>query len=496
MSALLSGMKDATNKAITENGAVARATTNSETLDFFSQGGAMRGKESKALDLFIRAYAENKDIALKTMFYFRDIRGGQGQRQAFRVQLTYLANNHTEVLRPLLSLVPEYGRWDDLYSVFGTALIGEAIQIIKFQLKEDIANMKKKESVSLLCKWLKSENSSSSETKRFAKMTRKELGYTSREYRKLLSHMRNYIDVVERKACAKKWGDIDYSKVPSNAMMKYRKAFYKHDEVGITKYIDQVKSGEKKINSSVLYPHEIVGKFMHNGNSLNAEMGDEMWKALPNYIGDKEENSIAVSDVSGSMNGTPMEVSIALGIYLAERAKGPYKDHFITFSANPTIQKIIGADIKQKTQFLRQSDWGYNTSIEKVFDLILNVAIKYELPKSEMLDKLYVISDMEFDSAMSNDGGIFGRSTSISETLFQNIRSKFKLHGYEMPELVFWNVNARNKQFPMSMDDRGFLNVSGFSPSIFKNLVGGKFTSPVDLMLDVVDNERYANIHA
>ena len=488
---LLSKMKDATNKTLTENGAMARATTNSELLDFFSQGGAMRGKENKALDLFMRAYAEDKNLALKTMFYFRDVRGGQGQRDAFRVQLTYMANNHTEVMRKLLHLVPEYGRWDDLYSVFGTALIGEAMKIIQFELKEDFANMKKKESISLLAKWLKSENASSTETKRFAKMTRKELGYSAREYRKMLSHMRKYIDVVERKTCDRKWSEIDYAKVPSNAMMKYRKAFYKHDEEGIKKFIDDVKSGKQKINSAVLYPHEIVGKFIKGRSDLTPELGQAMWDGLPNYIGDEPENAIAVVDVSGSMNGLPMEVSIALGLYLGERATGVYKDHFITFSERPIIQKIIGSNIEEKVRFLRNSEWGYNTNIERVFDLILNTALENHLGDDDMLDKVYIISDMEFDVAMSSGF----QKHELSETLFQSIRNKFDNNGYKMPEIVFWNVNARNKQFPMSMDDRGFLNVSGFSPSIFKNLVGGKFSSPRDLMLEVIDCDRYTDIH-
>jgi hypothetical protein len=219
-----------------------------------------------------------------------------------------------------------------------------------------------------------------------------------------------------------------------------------------------------------------------------------MWDGLPDYIGDTEENAIAVVDVSGSMSGTPMEVAIGLGIYLAEHAKGVYKDRFITFSGNPKLQKVEGNSLATKVNGLRKADWDMNTDIEKVFKLILDAAVTNKIPQEEMLDKLYIISDMEFDAATDGNGGWGGRATNTrtpDATLFQEIEKKFAVAGYKMPNLVFWNVDARNQQFPMSMDERGFQNVSGFSPSIFKSLVGGEFVSAYDLMLEVLNSERY-----
>jgi hypothetical protein len=273
-------------------------------------------------------------------------------------------------------------------------------------------------------------------------------------------------------------------------MMKYRKAFDKHDHVRFEEFIGKVNTGEAKINSSVLYPHEIVGKVMDH--QIDNSIAEAMWNNLPDWINGSDENSIAVVDTSGSMWGTPIQVAISLGLYMAERATGPYKDHFITFSANPELQSVRGDTLATRVRNMENASWNMNTNIEAVFDLILNTAIKHDISQDEMVKRLYIVSDMEFDAATGSGG--YNYVPTADETLFQTIRNKFAKAGYEMPALVFWNVNARNKQFPMKMDERGFVNVSGFSPSIFKTLMTGEFTTPYELMLGVLNSERYAPI--
>lgn len=486
MNKMLNGLHDATNTTRTENGAVARRTTNSAVLDFFSHGGALRGAgASRAIPLFDAAWAENPELALKAMFYFRDVRGGQGQREAFRNQLKYLVKLSPETVRKNLGFISEYGRWDDLYSLMNTEVEDDVLALFKEQLSVDMGAATQDENFSLLAKWLKSENASSKETKELARKTRKYMGMSSKEYRKVLSELRKKLDVVERKTSGRKWNDINYSHVPSNAMMKYRKAFRKHDGVRFEDFIGKVNSGEEKVNMATVYPYEIIhqiGVFGYGESKISDAEANALWNSLPNYVEGEPENAICVVDTSGSMSGTPIEVALSLGIYMAERAKGPYKDHFITFSSRPRLQKLEGTGIKQKVKNMAKADWQMNTNLEAVFNLILDVAVRNNLSQDELVSKLYIISDMEFDSCT-------GR---VNKTFMQNMSDKYAAHGYEMPFLVFWNVDARNKQHPMSMDDRGFQNVSGFSPSIFKALMENQNLDAYGLMLQVLLDERYA----
>lgn len=483
-----------TNVAHTENGAVAFDTTKSAMLDLFAQGGALRNRDDdEILHLFSKAYAENALLATRAMFYFRDARGGQGERDTFRKQLKWLINVNPDAVRKNIKLIPYFGRWDDLYVLFDTELETDAIALIFTQITEDVAS----EHPSLLAKWLKSENASSKETKRLATKTRKGLKLRSKAYRLMLSTLRKKINIVERLVSANQWDSIEYSAVPSQANLLYGKAFFAHDAERRKKFLDSLKTGEKKINASVLFPYEIVRKAFTMGRNTpqhERQLMDALWDALPNYIGDKQENALAVVDVSGSMAGLPLEVAISVGMYLAERNTcEAYHNKFITFSSTPQLLKIQGADLVEKIANMNSSAWEMNTDIQAVFRLILTVAKQNKLAQSELPQKLYIISDMEFDAATSNARYSYehqGRGM-VDEKLFQTISKEFGECGYTMPNLVFWNVDAQNQQFPMSMDERGFQMVSGCSPSIFKHTIGGEFLSAYDLMLDVINSERY-----
>lgn len=488
---MIDALENLGNVAYTENGAQVFDSTKSALLDFFSLGGALRNtSKDNALKLFSKARAEDELRALKAMFYFRDVRGGQGQRQAFRDQMRYMAQVDPYVMTKNLELVAELGRWDDLYALMDTDLETDALMVMWNQLVADMENMDAKQPISLLAKWLKSENASSPVTKALARKTRKYFEMSSKEYRKMLSEMRAYIDVVERKTSAGDWEGINYSAVPSNAMMKYRKAFDRHDHDRFDRFINAALDGEEKVNASVLYPYEIVEKVLGQGwgyhsspmTATDAKALEAMWKALPDYVAATEENAIAVVDTSGSMSGTPMNVAVSLGLYLAERASGPYKDRFITFSSRPDLQKVEGRTFVEKVRNLQSANWDMSTNLEAVFNLILKAAIENDLSQDEMLDKLYIISDMQFNAAC--------HSRNVS--FFDAMRQKFDAAGYKMPLLVFWNVDARdNMKAPMNLDQRGFLNVSGFSPSVFKALMDNEILDAYQMMLKVLDDDRY-----
>jgi hypothetical protein len=494
----LSGLQDATNVAYTANGARAYATTNSSVLDFFSQGGALRARTTQdKIALFTKAFAEDKLLALKALFYFRDVRGGQGERQTFRDILRYLANSQPEVIAKNIDLIPYFGRWDDLYELDGTKLEDLAYATLRAKFIEDLSS----KNPSLLGKWLKSENASSPRTRKLGAKTRKAFGLTPRIYRKALSDLRERISIVETDLTEKNYDAIDYSKLPSQAGLRYRQAFYRNDAERYTSFIDAAKKGvdvngkEVKINTKTLYPYEIVSKILdggmrYYGNKYYASVGnvadmealDAMWVNLPDYFDGAEENSICVVDTSGSMSGQPMNIAVSLGIYTAERNKGAFKDHFITFSENPKLQKIQGSNIVEKVTNLARADWQMSTNIEKVFDLILNTAVKEGLSQDELPQRIYIISDMQFNAAVKGGN---------NEALFKNLAKRFASNGYTMPALVFWNVNAFANNAPMTMNELGVQLVSGASPSIFTNLLKNKLATAYEMMLDVLNQERY-----
>lgn len=489
---MLNHLKSATNVAYTENGARAHATTESKVVDFFAIGSALRNRtDEDKIQLFVKAFHEDALLALKALFYTRDVRGGQGERETFRVILNYLAKKYPSVITNNVHLIPYYGRFDDLYALFGTPLEEVALSIFRKQFREDLDA----EHPSLLAKWLASENASSPKTKALAKKTRIAFGLSPRQYRKTLSMLRKKIQIVEALMSSKEWSKIEYDKLPSKAGLQYRQAFYKNDEERYSDFVGSLKRGEKKVNASTLYPYEIVREYegsmeIHDrkyyinfkANNPQNDLLEAMWNNLPDYVGDNFDNALAVVDTSGSMRGLPIQVALSLGLYLAERNKGEFHNHFITFSGSPQLQEIIGDTLGEKLHNMAKADWQMNTNVEKVFDLILNTAIKNSVPQEELPSKLFIISDMQFDRCVHGNNDV---------TLFKNIRERFELEGYIMPELVFWNVNAFSTNFPVTVDQTGTALVSGCSPSIFKNLLAGKDMTPYGMMLDVLNSERY-----
>lgn len=486
MNQLLSSMQNTNNVTQTENGAGAYKSTKSNVLDFFALGSALRNRpESEQVDIFASAWMENPQLALKAMFYARDVRGGQGQRGAFRAQLKYLATVAPLTVIGNIKHIPEYGRWDDLYELVDTPAESAAFEFMKEQLMQDMANP---EHPSLLAKWLKSENASSAKTKMLATKTRKAMNLGSSNYRKILSTLRARLNVIERQISAGEWDGIEYSHVPSQAMMKYRKAFAKHDETGFTKFINKVNKGEAKINSGTLYPYEIIEKIKvfdyywgNNAPDIDPQVAQAMWDNLPDYVDGDEGSAIAVVDTSGSMSGTPINVAVSLGMYFAERSHGPFKDHFITFNTLPELMAITGNDIVSKVRHIGRAPWGGTTNLEAVFDLILTSAVENNVPESEMPKKIFIISDMQFNCVTGGS----------SNTLFKTMQKKYTQAGYEIPNVVFWNVDGRQSNQPVTMDERGTQLVSGFSPSIFTHIMGGAFETPYDLMLKVLNSDRY-----
>lgn len=504
---MLNALKNATNYTHTENGAIAHKTTKSSIVDFFASAGAMRTRSEKdIINMFNKAFAEDSLIAMKMLFYFRDIKG-QGERRLFKIIIKYLAETQREIMNKNIKHIASFGRWDDLFSLLGTPCEQYVLELIKEQFYSDLNS----ETPSLLGKWLKSENASSKETRRIARHIIKYLDITPRLYRKSLTSLRKKINIIETKLSTKKYEEINYSHVPSCANKKYHKAFWRNDEERYREFVEAAIKGkdkngkEVKINTKALYPYEIIKNILKGSSShfsflygatkrdiKNYLSMEALWRNLPDYVQGSIQNALAIIDTSGSMTFNdylPISVALSLGIYFGERNQGRFANHFITFSTNPKLVEIKGTDIATKVQDIMRYEEVSNTNIKAVFDLLLNTAIRENLPQEELPEKLFIISDMEFDSYSCTTG--INRDT---KRLMSYVKESWDNAGYKFPNLVFWNVNARNEQYPMTVDDSGVQFVSGCSPVIFTNLLKDKFMSPLELVLDVVDTERYSVI--
>jgi len=483
-------MKETANVTLTENGAVTLRTTGSDCLDLFSTIGALRkADENDIIERFIRAYCESPDTAMKILFYARDVRGGLGERRTFRILLRWLADNHSASVIKNIQYIPEFGRYDDLLELSGTACESEAVAFIKEQLEKDVEALDKDGDVSLLAKWLPSVNTSNNAAVRAGKKLAKLLGMSESKYRKTLSALRAQIKIIENNLREKKY-DFDYEKQPSKALFKYRQAFIRNDNDRYTDYLDRVSKGEAKMNTGTLMPYELVESVLNKLTAMSEEEKTAVnttWEKLEDFGGD--ENILAVIDGSGSMYAwkapTPASVALSLGLYFAERNKGAFANHFITFSHAPQMIEIKGDNFVDKLRYVTTFNEVADTNLEAVFRLVLETAVKYKVTQSELPSKLVIISDMEFNYCVE-DGDL---------TNFENARRMFEENGYRLPDVVFWNVASRNRQQPVSQNEQGAALVSGCTPRLFSMIAGGEL-SPLKIMMEIIGSERYSMIKA
>lgn len=504
MNKFLNGLTDATNYTYTENMAITHKSTKSDLLDMFAMGAAMRSRsDADIILMFRKALAENETYALKCLFYIRDIRGGQGERRFFRICMKDLAKNNTEIARRNLTHIPQYGRWDDLYVFVDTPLEADAFEFMKSQLALDVEC----KTPSLLAKWLKSENTSSKESRILGNKTRIAFGMNHKQYRKTLAVLRERINVLERLMSENRWDEIEFDKIPSRAGMIYKNAFARHDlereksEKGVVSYADFAKDKDTKVNAAVLNPVDIADQIFRKYNPTETErlMWDKYWSCLKDYYNGREENGIAVVDVSGSMSGQPMNAAVSMGAYIAERGKGPFANHFITFSGRPELVKFEGVDIYDKFNRARNADWAMNTNIEATLDLLLTTAINNKCSAEEIPTRLYIFSDMEFDSCVTTGPATIDRywgrtgdyiKFTETNTLFEATKKKWAQYGYELPNIIFWNLNARQENIPAIGE--GFSYVSGFSMNMIECILSGK--DGYDLMMEKLNTDRYSVI--
>ena len=471
----------------TENGAVALNTTGDARLDLFGTIGSLRSAEKERITrLFAEAWKADPLFATKIAFYARDVRGGLGERQTFRTILQYMAAYHPEAVRPNLDLIGVYGRYDDLYCLIGTPLEDEMWDAMKKQFEEDRQNLAEGNAISLLAKWIKTADASSAATRQLGILTAQKLGYSVYEFKRLVRAMRKQIGIVEALMSAGRWDEIRYSAVPSRAMMIYRKAFMKHDPDRYGRFVHKAVSGEEKIHSATLYPYDIVEKVMHmnwSGYRITEDAALEaQWRQMPDYV-EKGTNALVIADTSGSMCGRPMATSVGLAVYFAERNTGPYHNMFMSFSGTSRIQMLKGETLAQKIGSIDMSDWQTNTNLQAALDHVLEIALINHVSAEEMPKSLIVISDMEIDYCGDKNW-----------TFYEKMAERFRVFGYRIPNIIFWNVDSRNDVFHADKSRVGVQLASGQSAAVFRQVMQCVGADPVEAMEKIINSERYAAI--
>jgi hypothetical protein len=496
MNKFATAMLDTGTTTTTENGDKAYKTSLNFCVDFFFQAGAIRGaKRDRVWSLFSAAYGEDADLATRIALWARDREKGAGERQVFKQILEYLSVHDFDRLQRVAARVPDLGRWDDLFSIldsergkklafqmFSNALMVEKNGLCAKWMPRDVGNKRKFKKDGEIV--VKNYPPARIALNKIAKDLADFMGLSPKEYRQMLSKLTK---VVESQMCARQWDKINYEHVPSVASARYGKAFKRHDEARYVEYLEAAQKGEKKINTAVLYPYDVTKK------GVDDKAADTLWNNLPDYV-PADLSFLPMIDVSGSMQSAAggagawrgatscLDVAVSLGLYLAERNKSAFERLALTFNGNPRFFQIPKGTVRQKVDFIHRSDnqMAANTNLDKAFNMILSVAVNNNVPQKDLPTHLIILSDMEFDSGWGN------KSTSVAE----RTKAAFRAAGYELPNIVWWNIQSRNGNFPVRAGEDGMALVSGFSPSIMTSLLRGEM-NPISQMLATVNVERY-----
>lgn len=487
MNKLANAIREQDNFSTTANGAVSLKSSFDKNLDFFSIVGSCRNQVMDAIRAFDAAYQENSKTAIRILLWARDARGGAGERKIFRIIVAHMLEKEqwgkvAAVSIMLSGVVEEIGRYDD-YVEF---LANEKVPVeVRRQIAKRLMNgITNDPSISgLIAKWLPRKGKE-------AAIIRNLMDLNPKMYRKMLVAATN---VVETKMCAQEWSKIEFSHVPSVAMSRYTKAFARNSQEQFTAYKEALKAGTVKAKASVLFPYDVT----RTAQFGDKEVADAQWKELPDYLNGASK-ILPMIDVSGSMccavgNNSSlncMDIAISLGIYIAERQEGAFKNMAMTFETEPSWIIINQPTIKEKVDYVKGALWGGSTNIENAFNLLLTTATIHNVSNDEMPEYIIIISDMEFDRA-TGSFSIRSRKANDMETMYQTIDAKFEAAGYTRPKIIFWNVNARSQNVQVAADTGGTAMISGFSPAIMKSILACEEISPTKVMLEAISSSRY-----
>jgi len=458
-----------TKDIFTENAMPTHSTSGSPMLDwFFRMGGLRQHTPENIIRIFLPAFADDRTLAIKSMFALRNVRGGMGERRTFRIVARWMAENYPDIISANLHNIPYFGRWDDvLFVCLETPVEQEALNFIYQALMDGDK---------LCAKWMPREARGMGDVARFLAQA---FRLSPKEYRQILS---GNTKVVETLMCDRRWSDIKYEAVPSRAFAKYKEAFKRHDGKRFQKFLDDVNTGTKKIHADAIFPHDIIKDVLQlTHKSIATDAIAAQWRCLPDY--EAPGSTLVVADVSGSMYGVPMAVSVSLGLYFAERLPGPFRNTLCTFSEHPTLFKLReDQNIVEKIYAISEMNWDMNTNLEAVFSLVLNQALRYGLSAEDMPRYILIISDMQFDQCIHN----------ADLSAMEMIREMYAEAGYTVPYVIFWNVRT-SFGIPVKMNESGVILLSGFSPSLMENVMSGEM-DPMKQMLRVLNDPQYDRV--
>ena len=501
----------------TWNNAITNESTLNFNLDMFAYSSRVREQDhEKNKNRFKNALIENDKIALANLLYTLDIRNGKGERALFKSYFSALIEMNKDYAIQILPYIPELGRWDYVFEGIGTEIEENVYELIRAYFMMDIKNYNENKPVSLLAKWLPSIKTHNKKNY-FAVKLAKKLNLTEKEYRKILSKLRDRLNIVEKHITNKEYEKIEYISVPSKAMVKYKNLFFVKDEVRFKEFIEELKATKKskydnlfmndfakmyldslrKVGINSLYGknlkkvYEDAISYLIKGLSqreledkqillqnLNNQKNliNTMWKKQSKIEFDK--NVLVVADTSGSMQGIPFETAVSLAIYISQNNKSEeWRNRFIIFSSDcieySYNKNAEFTDIIDEIPFIVD-----NTDIDKVFKKILNDSVEKNLPQ---LDEVIIISDMEFDAVQDKK----------NMSNFKYWKSEFAKHNYKLPKIIFWNVARNVESFPVTKLDYGTCLVSGYSKNILKSIIDIENFDPIDVMLKTLEEKKY-----
>jgi Domain of unknown function (DUF2828) len=488
------------NVGYTENGAVSLQSTTDARLNLFFKtvrdlGSFTDDSSNQELyDMIDKSFLESPVDTVRILMNWRDCRGGKGDHRGFLVAFAYLSKEYPVWFKCNLHLLSEYGSYLDYVKLWHLVdntyeAKTQIMDLIVKTLKSDVVALQtdSNSKITLLAKWLPSEKYKWDRynnnkfvyelCRKFFRVKRVDNYHLKMLRKQVLVPLRNHINIVESKMCAKKFDEIDYQAVPSVAMNKYKDAFTKNDSDRFAKYLEDVEKGEKKINSSQVYPHDLVRQYLNHLSPKVDNVIEAQWNEIKKKVQQSKafDNSIAVCDVSGSMDGIPMEVAIALGLL------GLHDNKMITFSEQPSLYHVPEGTLYEQVQLLKNMPWGYNTNFERVMDLVIGLSAR---KPEDSIKRVFIFSDMQFDEAV-------GLTHGKQRTHFNMLIQRFKDAGVEMPQIVFWNLRGGTKDFPVKSDECGVIMMSGYSPALLNGLLEGKEVTPLSVMMNIIDSPRY-----
>lgn len=436
--------------------------------------------EEEIIENFRRIFYSGTSYSIKLLFFIRDKVNGLGERRVFRVLLNYLGNEHPKYIENNLTLIPKYGRWDDLYSLFNTKVEDAVIDLFRNQIQIDINSNKP----STLGKWLKSENTSSKESRSFGNKTRRLLGYSPKEYRRLLSSLRRKIDIVETNISRREYSKINYENLTELNIKKYKKAFLKNDKADYEKF--KLENPKKTFIFKSL--ENIISIIRETLNNPGINSIEDMYLKNLEYLIDKNikdlntfEDTLIINGIEGELiqnKNRYFDILISTILLYNKLNLNSFKNYYMSFKNNPKFNKLTSTDYIGNIKSISKNNINYNMDLNSALDLLLFTSIKKNL-KPEAIPKSIMF--------------IYNKSEDMSFNDLKFISEKWINSGFEMPKIKLWNLKDLSSKFSISYKDN-MVVINGYNKYIWKYILESREVKNSNIIIDKFNNIQYTDL--